>query len=70
MATPVLMFMNMKGGVGKTTLAVEVSRTLAHYYGKTVLLIDYDPKRMRLWLFWTLADIFNYSMKERVWPPA
>ena len=36
--------MNMKGGVGKTTLAVEVSRTLAHNYDKNVLLIDYDPQ--------------------------
>ena len=44
MATPVLMFMNMKGGVGKTTLAVEVSRTLAYEYDKDVLLIDYDPQ--------------------------
>ena len=44
MATPVLMFMNMKGGVGKTTLAVEVGRTLAHEYDKDVLLIDYDPQ--------------------------
>ena len=38
------MFMNMKGGVGKTTLAVEVSRTLAYDYDKDVLLIDYDPQ--------------------------
>ena len=38
------MFMNMKGGVGKTTLAVEISRTLAHDYDKDVLLIDYDPQ--------------------------
>ena len=44
MAPPVLMFMNMKGGVGKTTLAVELSRTLAHAYDKHVLLIDYDPQ--------------------------
>ena len=44
LAPPVLMFMNMKGGVGKTTLAVELSRTLAHAYDKHVLLIDYDPQ--------------------------
>lgn len=44
LAAPVLMFMNMKGGVGKTTLAVEISRTLAYDYDKDVLLIDYDPQ--------------------------
>ena len=38
------MVMNMKGGVGKTTLAVELSRSLAYYYDKDVLLIDYDPQ--------------------------
>lgn len=44
MATPVLMFMNMKGGVGKTTLAVELSVALARYNRKRVLLVDYDPQ--------------------------
>lgn len=44
MSTPVLMLMNMKGGVGKTTLSVEISRTLAREYQKDVLLIDYDPQ--------------------------
>ena len=44
MPAPVLMFMNMKGGVGKTTLSLEISRTLAHDYDKDVLLIDYDPQ--------------------------
>ena len=32
------------GGVGKTTLAVEFSRTLSYEFGKEVLLIDYDPQ--------------------------
>ena len=36
--------MNMKGGVGKTTLAVEIGRMLAYDYHKRVLLIDYDPQ--------------------------
>lgn len=38
------MLMNMKGGVGKTTLAVEFSRAFAYLYDKNVLLIDYDPQ--------------------------
>ena len=59
LATPVLMFMNMKGGVGKTTLAVEISRTLAYNYEKNVLLIDYDPQSNASLAFLDAARYFQ-----------
>ena len=40
----VIAFMNMKGGVGKTTLAVNVAYTLAQQHGKQVLIVDGDPQ--------------------------
>lgn len=40
----VISFINMKGGVGKTTLAVNVAYGLAYWHGKRVLIIDSDPQ--------------------------
>ncbi len=40
----VISFINMKGGVGKTTLAVNVAYGLAHVHRKTVLIVDGDPQ--------------------------
>lgn len=40
----VISFMNMKGGVGKTTLTVNVSYALAYFHGKKVLVVDGDPQ--------------------------
>jgi len=40
----VISFMNMKGGVGKTTLAVNVAYSLAYHHKKNVLIVDGDPQ--------------------------
>ncbi len=40
----VIAFMNMKGGVAKTTTAVNIGYTLAMEYQQKVLLIDADPQ--------------------------
>jgi chromosome partitioning protein len=40
----VISFINMKGGVGKTTLCVNVGYTLAMHFNKKVLVIDMDPQ--------------------------
>lgn len=44
MTTPVLSVLNMKGGVGKTTVSAHVVRVLYHRHQKRVLLVDLDPQ--------------------------
>ncbi|WP_270740323.1 ParA family protein [Lacticaseibacillus paracasei] len=44
MTAKVISFINMKGGVGKTTLCKEIGYNLAHQHSKQVLLIDIDPQ--------------------------
>lgn len=46
--------MNMKGGVGKTTLCVNLSDCLSREFDKKVLIIDFDPQ----------ANATQYLIKE------
>lgn len=41
---PVVAVLNMKGGVGKTTIAAHVFRHLYSHLKKRVLLVDFDPQ--------------------------
>lgn len=41
---PTVAFVNMKGGVGKTTLAVNVADALNRRFDMNVLLVDLDPQ--------------------------
>jgi len=51
MAAQIVSFVNLKGGVGKTALAVNVGVSLAADLGQRVLVIDLDPQgNASLWL--------------------
>ena len=41
---PVVAVLNMKGGVGKTTISAHVMRVLYHHYRINTLLVDLDPQ--------------------------
>ena len=40
----VVSFINFKGGVGKTTLSVEIAASLYKKFNSRVLMIDLDPQ--------------------------
>ncbi len=76
----VVSFVNMKGGVGKTTLAVNMADFLVKRYSKKVLLIDVDPQFNATQCLLqgadyvshienggtTIIDIFNYKKSVSV----
>lgn len=60
----VISFINMKGGVGKTTLAVNVAHCLASRKGKKVLLIDIDPQFNATQCVMSPTDYIEYVKGE------
>ena len=76
--THIASFINYKGGVGKTTIAVETAATLASKHDFKVLLVDLDPQTNasfylvteKNWEDWTesegsLKDIFQSAINEQ-----
>lgn len=56
----VISFINMKGGVGKTTLCLGIGEYLARYCNKRILFIDLDPQ------FNSTQSLMNeFSLEER-----
>ena len=58
----VLGFISIKGGVGKTTLALETASSLANDFGKKVLLVDGNFSSPNLGLYFGLNP--NYGLHD------
>lgn len=58
--TKVISVLNMKGGVGKTTLSVNLAYILANFHNKKVLIVDIDPQFNATQYLVSQEDIINH----------
>ncbi len=64
----IIALMNFKGGVGKTTVAVNLAATLRHRYSLRVLLVDLDPQcSTSLWLMARARWMEICKERKTVW---
>jgi chromosome partitioning protein len=62
----VLAFMNLKGGVGKTTLAAALAREFVKAAAKKILLIDLDPQCNLSSIFFDPDEIVKFPAQQTV----
>ncbi len=65
MAGKIVSFVNLKGGVGKTSLSVNTGVALAANLGKKVLIIDTDPQASASLLLMGLDQWINRTKKQQ-----
>lgn len=66
MKAKIIAFMNLKGGVGKTSFVVNIATILASKYGKKVLVVDLDPQcNSTFWLLNYKEWGKNFSNKTK-----
>lgn len=62
----VISFINMKGGVGKTTSVVEIATLLVKEHDKKILIIDIDPQTNATFSFVKYDDWKNNIQKNTI----
>lgn len=60
----IIAIMNMKGGVGKTTLTANLAGALAHYHQKKILIVDVDMQANLSQYFMKPQDYASWIKKE------
>jgi chromosome partitioning protein len=66
MDSPVVSVLNMKGGVGKTIITLNLAHALASQHSKRVLLVDFDPQANATSGLLDYKDYEEHRKKKRV----